>query len=63
MSECELELIRMAQGRHQKIYPCSDKKDLNECFTRHGNTILLWYNTEDMSTHVIRKKLGEVAES
>jgi len=53
LNDCEQRMIDEALKRHRKIYPCSDKTDLRQCFTRDEKHYLFWFNTEDNSTHVI----------
>lgn len=53
MSELELQMIKIATMKHDKIYPCSHRQHLSDCFTRFENQVFFWYNTEDQSTHVI----------
>lgn len=53
MSEIEQNLINRAKKQFKQIYPCSTKKRLKECFTVEDNRIILWFNTEDETTHVI----------
>ncbi len=53
MNDLERQMIRKAAKKHNKIYPCAQKQQLSDCFTRHENQVFFWYNTEDQSTHVI----------
>jgi hypothetical protein len=53
MSELQQKMIDEAVREHKRIYPCTNKKDLSECFTRQGDKLLFWFNTEDRTTHVI----------
>jgi len=49
----EKKMIKEAVRKHRRIYPCADKKALEECFTRHENRLLFWFNTEEKTTHVV----------
>ena len=53
MSEYKQNLIREALNRYEKIYPSGKIVDLSECFTEYDDTLYLWFNTEDDSTHVV----------
>ena len=53
MDELKLRLINRASKRHRKIFPCSHKEHLTDCFTMQDNLLFFWYNTEDQSTHVL----------
>ena len=57
MGEVERRLIDQASRMHEKIYPCCHKRHFNDCFTRHEDQILFWYNTEDQSTHVLTAEI------
>jgi hypothetical protein len=54
MEQLKKSLIKKAQTRYGRIYPCNSKKSLHNCFTRHGRQLILWFNTEDKSTRIIR---------
>jgi hypothetical protein len=45
-------LIKKAQNKYKKIFPCRDKKSFAECFTSYNNRLFFWFDTEDQSTHV-----------
>jgi hypothetical protein len=53
------QLIDQAIKLHKKIFPAGRKTSLNECFTRHDNKLLLWFNKEDNSTKVLVHDLTE----
>jgi hypothetical protein len=55
MNEIEQTLINRARKQFKQIYPCSSKKGLKECFTVEDNQLILWFNTEDDSTHIIKQ--------
>lgn len=53
MGHLEKELIDKATRKHKKIYPCAHKANIADCFTRDDGRLMLWFNTEDQSTHVV----------
>jgi transposase len=53
MGHLERQLIDKATRKHKKIYPCAHKGNIDECFTRDEGRLMLWFNTEDQSTHVV----------
>ena len=57
MFELKRKLIRKAKRKHSSIFPCARKKNLNACFTRVDDRLLLWYNTHDKSTHVVSARV------
>lgn len=59
MNELKTKMIRKAEKLHKKIYPCAQKTQLEDCFTKGKDCIFLWYNTEDNSTHVISEMYGK----
>lgn len=61
MNRLKQKMIQRALKKHKKIFPCSNKNDLLECFTEHRGQVLFWYNTEDLSTHVLTNRLPAVA--
>lgn len=54
------DVIKTALKKYGKIYPYCGKNDIHECFTILDDYIILWFNTEDGSTHTIRKKRNSV---
>lgn len=58
MSDIERRMIRQAERKYKKIFPCCHKESFSECFTRVENRVLFWFNTEDHSTHVLSKELN-----
>ncbi len=46
-------LIRQAYQQHRKIFPCQGKLRLEDCFTKAGNTVYFWFNTQDTNTHML----------
>ncbi len=54
MDERKKQLIKKAKKLFGKIYPCVNKSSLDECFTKvAGDALILWFNTEDQSTHML----------
>lgn len=53
MNELKKRMISQAKSVYKNIYPCGDKKNLQECFTVMDNRLVFWFNTEDDSTHLI----------
>jgi hypothetical protein len=53
MGHLEKQLIDKATRKHKKIYPCALKENIGDCFTRDDGRLMLWFNTEDQSTHVV----------
>lgn len=53
MGHLEQRLIKRATKKHKKIYPCGHKNSLADCFTEDEGRLMLWFNTEDQSTHVV----------
>jgi hypothetical protein len=60
---CELKerLIKRAEKKHARIFPCARKQDFNACFTQVDDRLLFWYNTHDRSTHIVSGKIIEAA--
>jgi hypothetical protein len=58
MNEIKTNMIAEATNDYTKIFPCGNKVSFEECFTRNGDQLLFWFNTEDQSTHVIAKTLS-----
>lgn len=46
-------LIEKAVKEYNPIYPCGRHSSLMDCFTFEEQTLHLWFNTVDKSTHVI----------
>ncbi len=51
-------LIDMAREEYGTIRPC-DFKTFDECFTKHGNKLLFWFNSPDNSTRVLSVEMEE----
>ncbi len=58
MNEIKTDLITEAKDHYSVIFPCGNKASFEECFTRYGDQLFFWFNTEDHSTHVITKTLS-----
>lgn len=52
MNEMKRKLIADAERQYFRIFPCSSRRELGDCFTIEDDTLLFWFNTEDSSTHV-----------
>ncbi len=59
MNEIKKTMISEAAQKHTSIYPCGNYLNLEDCFTTYEDQLMLWYNTEDKSTHVIIKAIKE----
>ena len=57
MSKLMQEMLDEANGRYNKIYPVGGRKQWSECFTEDMGFIILWFDTEDRSTHVVTRKV------
>jgi len=55
MGKFKEKLLKKAQVEYKKIFPCGGKKSLSECFMVYGDELVLWFNTPDGSTHIVRK--------
>ena len=54
MKEIKEKLIQKAKETHGKILPTGYRFTLDECFTKHENKILFWFNVEhDESTRIL----------
>jgi hypothetical protein len=58
METIKQHLIKKALGTHKKIFPCTGKQNLEECFTIEGKRIIFWFNTEDQNTHTISTSIN-----
>jgi hypothetical protein len=57
MNELKTRMIKKAEKRHKKIFPCAHRAQFDDCFTNNNDFVFFWYNTEDHSTHVITEAL------
>ncbi len=57
MNELKTRMIKKAEKRHKKIFPCAHRAHFDDCFTNNNDFVFFWYNTEDHSTHVITEAL------
>jgi hypothetical protein len=46
-------LISEARKRYQAISPCGRRSSIEDCFSILDNCLVLWFNTNDNSTHVV----------
>ena len=58
MPEEKKMLIEKARKMYKKIYPCGKSETFSECFTENGDHLLLWFNTEDDSTHIVKEMVN-----
>ena len=58
MSEEQRILIEEARKKYNRIYPCGSSRTLSESFTTFDKEIVLWFNTEDGSTHMIKSEIS-----
>ncbi len=54
MEKAKIQLIKEAKGRFKKIYPCGVYYSFDKCFTVHKDRLVLWFNTEDHTTHAVQ---------
>jgi len=47
-----------ARRRFGEVHPCAMKTDFEECLTLQGDDLVLWFNTNDGSTHIVRQALS-----
>lgn len=52
-------MIAQARKKDGVIVPCSSKKDLESCFTNHGNELFFWYNDKTGTTKMMQKKIKD----
>ncbi|MBD3346342.1 MAG: hypothetical protein GF401_14905 [Chitinivibrionales bacterium] len=57
MNKHQQRLISEAKRKYKRIYPCTAKPSLAECFTLHNNKLLFWFNTDDHTTHVMTAEM------
>ena len=58
MTEQKERLIRRAYETHETVLPCSNRAELSECFSTMEDKLVLWFNTEDNSTHVLVEEVA-----
>ena len=61
MDKYKLELMNEAISKYEKIFPCNNNSDFSDCYTETEDSLLLWFNTEGNSTHVIAFKIKKAA--
>lgn len=57
MNAIKKRMIAEARRKYRRIFPCSYRRNLDDCFTIENNEIIFWFNTEDFSTHTVSVKL------
>jgi hypothetical protein len=55
-------IIEKATKKFKRIFPCSKKTNLHECFTIEAGELILWFNTDDFSTHCLSEKQALLIE-
>lgn len=55
LSKKEKKLVKKAVKKHRIIYKIPYKKNLHSCFTYYNGKLILWYNTIDHSTHIVKE--------
>jgi len=54
MSRRKRALIDQARERHGEIQPCGTRRSLAECFTEEDGFLMLWFNSPNGTTHMIK---------
>jgi hypothetical protein len=57
MDELKLSMRREAEAKYGKISPCGGKKTLDDCYSFFKDWFMFWFNSQDGSTHIIRKTI------
>jgi hypothetical protein len=57
MLVAKMRLLKRAKKKYGKIYPIRRKLFLCQCFTIMGKDLVLWFNTEDHSTHILKETI------
>ncbi len=60
MSQLKEQMIEEAREIYKEIHPCGFGKRIEDCFTIIDNSLTLWFNTSDKSTHIVRKSLASI---
>ncbi len=60
MNALKKRMIAEAEGKYNRIFPCSTRSNFDESFTIEDNLIIFWFNTEDDSTHMIATDIPQV---
>ena len=58
MNSIKRKMIANARKKYRRIFPCSFRRNLDECFTIENDKIIFWFNTEDFSTHTLTEALS-----
>ncbi len=54
MVELKKQLISEAKEKYGVIFPCGEKKHINDCFTCEMGKLIFWFNTaKNSSTRVL----------
>ena len=49
MERVEKKLIKKAKVEYKRIFPCSHRQKLEECFTREKDLVYLWFNRKKLN--------------
>ncbi len=58
MDQVKRELISIALEEHEQILPCGGRDSFSKCFTFSSGYLVFWFDTPDMSTHVLWRKIS-----
>lgn len=58
MNKIKKKMIAEAKKKYRRIFPCSTRDNINECFTVESGRVIFWFNTEDYTTHMLTKELN-----
>ena len=51
------QIVSEAQARYGLITPCIGRESIDECFMVDRGYLMLWINTQDKSTHIVRASI------
>jgi len=57
MNAIKKQMITEAQRKYRRIFPCTQRRNLDDCFTVEGKMVIFWFNTEDYTTHILTSQL------
>jgi hypothetical protein len=57
MSAVKERLIEEAKKRYGTICLPQDKESFSDCFTCEKSMLIFWFNTEDLSTHLLAERI------
>lgn len=53
LGKAQKRILKKAIKRHQRIHPCGDRQTFSQCFTECNGKTVLWFDTDDRSTHAV----------